>query len=66
MRCRLEMCVSGMKSTGWVTWSSTVWKKVHSLLIELLTMDLFAEEKHRKVHSISFFSLKAASRGPHH
>lgn len=66
MRCRLEMCVSGMKSTGWVTWSSTVWKKVHSLLIELLTMDLFAGEKHKKVHSISFFSLKAASRGPHH
>lgn len=42
MRCRLEMCVSGMNSTGWVTWSSTVWKKVDSLLIELLTMDLFA------------------------
>lgn len=66
MRCRLEMCVSGMKSTGWVTWSSRVWKKVHSPLIELLTMDLFAGEKHGKIDSISFLSLKTAFRGSHH
>lgn len=66
MRCRLEMCVSGMKSTGWVTWSSRVWKKVHSLLIELLTMDLFAGENHWKVHGISLFFLMTAFRGSHH
>lgn len=65
VRCMLEMCVSGMKSTGWVTWSSRVWKKVHSLLIELLTMDLSAGEKHRKVHSISLFSLETVFRGSH-
>lgn len=62
MRCRLEMCVSGMKSTGWVIWSSRVWKKVHSPLIELLTMDLFAGEK----HSFSLSSLKTPFSGSHH
>lgn len=53
MRCRLEMCVSGMKRTGWVTWSSRVWKKVHSLLIELLTMDLFTGNIHRMVTALN-------------
>lgn len=45
MRCKLERCVSGMKRTGWVTWSSRVWKRVHSLPIELLTTDLLAGNK---------------------
>lgn len=66
MRCRLEMCVSGMNRTGWVTWSSKVWKKVHSLLIELLTMDLFAGNIHRMAQSIKLFSPKATLRGSHH
>lgn len=44
MRCKLDRCVSGMKRTGWITWSSRVWKKVHSLPIELLTKDLAANK----------------------
>lgn len=40
MRCKQERCVSGMKRTGWVTWSSRVWKKVDSLAMELLCDDL--------------------------
>lgn len=42
MRCKLERCVSGMKRTGWVMWSSRVWKKVYSVPMELLTTDLLA------------------------
>lgn len=66
MRCKLEMCVSGMKRTGWVTWSSRVWKKVHSLLIELLTMDLFAGNIHRMIQSVKLFSPKTNLRGGRH
>lgn len=45
MRCKLERCVSGMKRTGWVMWSSRVWKKVDSAATELLTKDLLAANK---------------------
>lgn len=52
MRCKLERCVSGMKRTGRVTWSSRVWKKVLSLPMELLTTDLLAGNKRRKAHNV--------------
>lgn len=44
MRCKLERCVSGMKRTGWMTWSSRVLKKVHSFPTELLTNNLEASK----------------------
>jgi hypothetical protein len=43
-RCMLERCISGMKRTGLVTWSSRVLKKVLSLPMELDTTDLMAKE----------------------
>lgn len=52
MRCKLERCVSGMKRTGWVTWSSRVWKRVLSLPMELLTTDLLAGNKRRKARNV--------------
>lgn len=45
MRCKLDRCASGIKRTGWVMWSSTVWKKVQSLPMELLTKDLAEKKK---------------------
>ena len=54
MRCKLEKCVSGMKRTGWVPWSSRVWKKVQSLPTELLTRDLLAGNKKQECQSTLF------------
>lgn len=47
-----------MKRTGWVIWSSRVWKKVYSLPMELLTKDLLAGNKHIKVHNVRIQFLK--------
>lgn len=54
MRCKLERCVSGMKRTGWVMWSSRVWKKVESLPMELLTRDLLAGNKKQECQNTHF------------
>lgn len=63
-RCRLERCVSGMKRTGRVTWSSRVWKKVNSLPMELLTTDLLAAKNTvEKVESEQSHVRKSGSRG---
>lgn len=60
-RCRLERCVSGMKRTGRVMWSSRVWKKVNSLPMELLTTDLLAAKN--KVESEEIHVRKSGSGG---
>ena len=51
-RCMVDRCVSGMKRTGWVTWSSRLLKKVHSVPIELLTKPLLAERETSGNHQI--------------